>query len=208
MEIINPKIQRYLSGLIPERDEVLMDMEALAKRRDFPIIGPVVGRLLAQLAIMSGAKRILELGSGFGYSAYWFAKAAGRNGRVICTDRDPDNRKQAMGFFKRAGILKRVEFRVGNALDIIDDFNGTFDIILNDIEKVDYPRAFRKAVRRLKKGGILITDNVIRKGRVVERNPDPSTKAILEYNRLIYTSPKLWTTIVPLRDGVSVSVRL
>jgi caffeoyl-CoA O-methyltransferase len=208
MEIINPKIQRYLSGLIPERDEVLMDMEALAKRRDFPIIGPVVGRLLAQLTIMSGAKRILELGSGFGYSAYWFAKAAGRNGRVICTDRDPDNRKQAMGFFKRAGILKRVEFRVGNALDIIDDFNGTFDIILNDIEKVDYPRAFRKAVRRLKKGGILITDNVIRKGRVVERNPDPSTKAILEYNRLIYTSPKLWTTIVPLRDGVSVSVRL
>jgi caffeoyl-CoA O-methyltransferase len=208
MEIINPKIKRYLSSLIPERDEVLTDMEALASRWDFPIIGPVVGRLLAQLTIMSGAKRILELGSGFGYSAYWFAKAAGRNGKVICTDRDPKSRKQALEFLKRAGLERRVDFRVGNALQVIDDLHGTFDIILNDIDKVDYPRAFRKAAPRLKKGGILITDNVIRNGRVVEKNPDMSTKAILEYNRLIYKSPKLWTTIIPLRDGVSVSVKL
>jgi predicted O-methyltransferase YrrM len=208
MEIVNPKIKRYLFSLIPERDEVLTEMEALARRRDFPIIGPVVGRLLAQLTMISGAKRILELGSGFGYSAYWFAKAAGRNGKVICTDRDPKNRKQALEFLKRAGLARRVDFRVGNALQVIDDLHGTFDIILNDIDKVDYPRAFRKAVSRLKKGGILITDNVIRHGRVVERNPDTSTKAILEYNRLIYKSPKLWTTIIPLRDGVSVSVKL
>jgi caffeoyl-CoA O-methyltransferase len=208
MEIINPKIQKYLSGLIPEKDEVLMDMEALAKRRDFPIIGPVVGRLLAQLTIMSGAKRILELGSGFGYSAMWFAKAVGRGGKVICTDRDPGNRRQALEFLKRAGLLKTVEFRVGNALDVIDDLDGTFDIILNDISKVEYPKAFRKAVPRLKRGGILITDNVIWSGRVVQRSPDNSTKAILEYNRLSNKSRKLWTTIIPLRDGVSVSVKL
>jgi caffeoyl-CoA O-methyltransferase len=208
MEIINRKIKKYLYGLIPERDKVLKDMEASARRRDFPIIGPVVGRLLAQLTIMSGAKRILELGSGFGYSAYWFAKAAGRNGKVICTDHDPKNRNQAVEFLKRAGLNKRIDFRVGNALQVIDDLNGTFDIILNDIEKVDYPRAFRKAVPRLKKGGILITDNVLRHGRVVERNPDISTKAILEYNRLIYASPRIWTTVIPLRDGVSVSVKL
>jgi caffeoyl-CoA O-methyltransferase len=208
MEIINPKIKRYLSSLIPERDEVLRDMEALARRRDFPIVGPIVGRLLAQLTIMSGAKRILELGSGFGYSAYWFAKAMGRNGKVICTDRNPKNRKQALEFLKRAGLANRVDFKVGNALQVIDGLHGTFDIILNDIDKIDYPRAFRKAFPRLKKGGILITDNVIRHGRVVERNPDISTKAILEYNRLTYESPKLWTTIIPLRDGVSVSVKL
>jgi caffeoyl-CoA O-methyltransferase len=161
-----------------------------------------------EIIIMSGAKRILELGSGFGYSAYWFAKAARRDGKVICTDRDPKNRKQALEFLKRAGLARRVDFKVGNALQVIDGLHGTFDIILNDIDKVEYPRAFRKAVPRLKKGGILITDNVIRHGRVVEKNPDISTKAILEYNRLIYKSPKLWTTIIPLRDGVSVSVKL
>jgi caffeoyl-CoA O-methyltransferase len=183
-------------------------MEALALKTDFPIIGPLVGILLAQLTILSKAKRILELGSGFGYSAYWFAKALPDDGKIICTDADAKNRERAIGFLKRDGLLERVDFRVGNALLITEQLDGEFDIILNDIDKLDYPKAFHAATPRLKKGGLLVTDNVIRSGRVVEKNPDKSTRAILEFNKLIYDSPMLWTTIIPLRDGISVSVKL
>jgi len=208
MDIVAPKIEKYLIDLLPERDEALAEMEALAAKTGFPIIGPLVGRLLGQLTILSGARRILELGSGFGYSAYWFAKAVGGDGKVICTDADPKNREQALGFFKQSGVLEKVDFRVGNALKIIEQLQGDFDIILNDIDKEEYPEAFRRAVPRLKKGGLLITDNVIRSGRVVEENPDASTEAIMEFNRLIYSTNELWTTIIPLRDGVSVSLKL
>jgi predicted O-methyltransferase YrrM len=208
MDIVAPKIEKYLINLLPERDEALAEMEALAAKTGFPIIGPLVGRLLAQVTILSGARRILELGSGFGYSAYWFAKAAGDNGKVICTDTDPKNRDRALGFFRQGGLLNRVDFRVGNALQTIEQLHGDFDIILNDIDKEEYTEAFRKAVPRLKSGGLLITDNVIRSGRVVEENPDASTKAIMEFNRLTYSTDGLWTTIIPLRDGVSVSLKL
>ena len=208
MDIITPKIEKYLIHLLPERDQALAEMEAIASKTGFPIIGPLVGRLLAQVTILSGARRILELGSGFGYSAYWFAKAVGDGGKVTCTDIDPDNRDRALGFFKRGGLLERVDFRVGDALQIIDQLDGVFDIILNDIHKEEYPEAFRKAVPRLKKGGLLITDNVIRSGRVVEENPDASTTAIMQFNKLIYDSDELWTTIIPLRDGVSLSLKL
>lgn len=208
MEIIQPQIQKYLEHLIPDRDEVLTEMEELAKREGFPIVGPLVGRFLAQLTIMTKARRILELGSGFGYSAYWFAKAMGRNGTVICTDTDPGNRDRAIEFFKRAKLHTRVNFRVGDALEIMDQLNGKFDIIMNDINKTDYPLVFRKAVPRLKRGGLLISDNAIWHGRVVDKNPDASTKGILEFNRLIYESPDLLTTIIPLRDGISVSLKI
>jgi caffeoyl-CoA O-methyltransferase len=208
MEIVTPKIEKYLSELLPKRDQILEEMEGLAKKTDFPIIGPLVGRLLAQLTILSKARRILELGSGFGYSAYWFAKALRNDGRVICTDTNPRNRESALRFLERGGLLGKVDFRVGNALQIIEELDGEFDIILNDIEKIDYPRAFHQAVPRLKQGGLLVTDNVIRSGRVVQENPDKSTRAVLEFNKLIYESPELWTTIIPLRDGVSVSLKL
>jgi predicted O-methyltransferase YrrM len=208
VHIVDPKIEKYLNSLIPEKDEVLVEMETLARKISFPIIGPAVGRLLAQLAMVSNAKRILELGSGFGYSAYWFSKSVGRNGKVICTEADPKNRDRALRFLKRGGLLDKVDFRVGNALQIIDELKGGFDIILNDIDKVDYPEAFRKAIPRLKKGGLLITDNVIWSGRVVEKNPDRSTQGILQFNKLIYESTDLLTTIIPLRDGVSVSLKI
>ena len=208
MDILNPRIKDYLEKLTPERDPILTEMETLAIQKNFPIIGPLVGRLLALLAKGTGAKRILELGSGYGYSAYWFANAIGRNGKVICTDGDPRNRERALDFLSRAGLEDKIDFRVGDALSIIDELVGEFDLILNDIDKESYPRALHKAVPRLRKGGILISDNVIWSGRVVEKNPDSATRSILEFNRLLYTSPELLTTIIPLRDGVSVSIKI
>ncbi len=207
MDIVNPQLAEYLLNVTPDRDNVLEDMEEYARARNFPIIGPLVGRALYLLAQTRKAARILELGSGFGYSAYWFAKAIGKGGRVICTDSSPENSEHAEAYFRRGKIAGKVTFLVGDALRIIDDVEGQFDIIFNDIDKHLYPKAFRKAVPRLRKGGLLISDNVLWSGRVLNQKPDADTAGILTYNRLIYSSKELFTTILPLRDGVSVSIR-
>ncbi len=208
MDIVHAHIVDYLLNVTPERDEILEDMEQYALNRNFPIIGPLVGRLLYVLAKAAEARRILELGSGFGYSAYWFAKALGKDGKVICTEGSRENAEHAQEYFHRAKISQKIDFRVGDALKLIDDTDGQFDIIFNDIDKHQYPKAFRRAVPRLRKGGMLISDNVLWGGKVVAHKPDADTAGILTYNRLIYASKDLFTTIIPLRDGVSISIKL
>jgi predicted O-methyltransferase YrrM len=207
MELMNRLVEDYLSDIVPERDSVLMDMEELAAKEDFPIIGPLVGRLLYIMTKASGANRVLEMGSGFGYSAYWFAKAVGKDGKVVCTDDHDENEQRAQGFFKRGRIVDRVEFHVGDALKLVDKIEGEFDIIFIDIEKASYPKALRKALPRLRKGGLLIADNALRKGKIFDKRPDADTAGILTFNRMLYTSKDLFTSIVPLRDGVSISLK-
>jgi caffeoyl-CoA O-methyltransferase len=208
MEIVNAAIENYLKSLLPERDSVLQEMESYAKEKGFPIIGPLVGRLLCQLASLTQAKEIFELGSGFGYSAIWFSKGVRSAARIICTDGSRENATMAGNFLKKAGIEKLVDFRVGDALALLDQEPGPFDIILNDIDKHEYPQAFPKAVAKLRKGGLLITDNVLWYGKVVSGDTDRSTQGILEFNRLAYQASDIHTVIIPLRDGVAVSMKL
>ena len=208
MDMVNSHIVDYLLNVTPERDDVLHDMEEYALARNFPIVGPLVGRLLYVMAKSTQAKRILELGSGFGYSAYWFAKALGKEGEVICTEGNPDNADHAKSYFTRAKLSHKITFLVGDALKLIDTIEGQFDIIFNDIDKHQYPKAYRKALPRLRKGGILISDNVLWSGKVLNHKPDADTAGILTYNRLIYSSKELFSTIIPLRDGVSLSIKV
>jgi predicted O-methyltransferase YrrM len=208
MEFVNHNVVDYLNDIIPERDAVLTEMEELAAKRDFPIIGPLVGRLLYIIVKATRAARVLELGSGFGYSAYWFAKAMGKEGKVICTEDKPENEELAQQLFKRGRIADRIEFRVGDALKLIDKIEGEFDIIFFDIEKSVYPKALKKALPRLRKGGLLIADNVLWKGRIFDKRPDAATAGVLTFNRMLYSSKDLLTSIVPLRDGISISLKL
>src|SRR3990172_1775261 len=131
MEIVNAAIENYLKSLLPERDSVLQEMEQYAQEKGFPIIGPLVGRLLCQLASLTQAKKILELGSGFGYSAVWFSKGAQPGASIICTDGSREKATMAGIFLKRAGIEMLVDFRIGDALSMLDQEPGPFDIILN-----------------------------------------------------------------------------
>lgn len=208
MDIINAHIVDYLLSVTPDRDSVLDDMEEYALARNFPIVGPLVGRFLYSIAKAIDARRVLELGSGFGYSAYWFAKAIARNGKVICTESDPDNVEHAQAYLQRGKLAGKVEFITGDALKLIDEIDGPFDIIFNDVDKHQYPRVFRKALPKLRKGGLLLSDNVLWSGRILQDKPDSNTAGILTYNRLVYSSKDLFTTIIPLRDGVSLSVKL
>jgi predicted O-methyltransferase YrrM len=222
LDVLHPSIDEYLLDVIPARDEVLTEMEAYARERRFPIVGPLVGRVLHQLVLLTNPTRIFEMGSGFGYSAYWMAKALRQpEAHIICTDGSQENADRAAGYLARGGIANRIDYRVGNALEIIDETEGDFDIIYNDIDKDGYPDAFRKAIPRLRSGGLFITDNMLWLGRVVTYDTDAdvqeldeeeqwvhnTTVGVKELTRLLYSSPDVFTTIIPLRDGVSVAIK-
>jgi len=193
--------------MVPPRDDVLTEMEAEAARRGLPIVGPAVGRLLYQLAVISKAKRVFEMGSAIGYSTIWWARGVAEGGQVIYTDGDRKRADQARKYFERARVAERITVRVGDALEILSEEKQAHDIIFNDVDKVDYPRVLRLALPKLKSGGLFIADNVLWKGKLGKPNPDEQTRAILEFNRTISESKDLFTTILPLRDGVAVCVK-
>jgi len=200
-------VEDYIYSLLPPRDEVLAEMEAEAAKNDIPIIGPAVARVLYQLAKISGAKRVFEMGSAIGYSTIWLARAVGEAGSVIYTDGDKKNADKARRYFERAGVARQIMIRVGDALEYLSEEKKPYDIIFNDVDKTDYPRVFRMAIPHLRKGGLFITDNVLWSGNVAKPNPDPDTRAIRQLNQLTYESADVFTTILPIRDGISVCVK-
>jgi caffeoyl-CoA O-methyltransferase len=207
--ITNPAVEEYVYTLAPARDPVLKEMERIAAERRIPIVGPLVGQLFFQLAKITAARTVFEMGSAIGYSTIWWARAIGANGRVVYTDGDRQNAEQARKFFEQAGVVNQIEIRVGDALEILSEQKTEFDIVFNDVDKEDYPRVFRVAVPRVRKGGLFVSDNVLWHGDVADpAHNDAETKAIREFNTLLCRSPELNTTILPLRDGIAVAVKL
>jgi len=207
---VNPAIENYLHGLLRRTDHaVLSDMEALAQKNNFPIIGRLVGVFLETQARMINAERVFEFGSGYGYSAYWFAKAVGATGQVICTDADFLNQQQAQRYLTAANLWDRVDFQAGMAQDIFAQTEGLFDICYNDVDKGDYPAVWAMAKDRIRPGGLYIADNVLWRGRVAVKKPADIfpgwTEAIIEHNELIFNDPDFDAFINPIRDGVIVA---
>ena len=207
---VDPTIELYQQSLLHHTDHpVLTEMEVLAQKNNFPIIGRLVGVFLETLAKTANAQRIFEFGSGYGYSAYWFAKAVGNNGQVICTDADFLNQDKAQSYLTAAGLWDRVDFRVGMAQDVFTQTEGLFDICYNDVDKGDYPAIWLMAKDKIRPGGLYIADNVLWRGRVaVEKFTDifPGwTEAIKEHNALIFNDPEFDAFINPTRDGVIVA---
>jgi predicted O-methyltransferase YrrM len=204
---VSKTVDAYLLSLLPERDPVLQKMEEYALDRKFPFIGPLVGQLLSILTTSIHAKRIFELGSGFGFSAVHFARGLPAEGKVICTDGDPENAKAAQRFFAEAGLSDRIDFRVGDAVSVLSEYDGPFDIILMDIDKEGYPEGFRAAWPKLRVGGLFISDNMLWHGRVWSDDHAASTEGVRELTRLLYSTKNARTTILPLRDGVAVTLK-
>jgi caffeoyl-CoA O-methyltransferase len=203
---IQDDVEEYLYNLLPERDAVVTEIEEHAAENRVPIIGPAVARLMALLVQVSGAKRIFEMGSAIGYSTIWLARAAGPKGKVIYTDGDPEKARRATDYFRRAGVAKRIEVRVGNAHEILKKTTGKFDLIFNDVDKHQYPDSFRAALPKLRRGGLFITDNTLWSGKAARpaAPDDADTRGIQEFNRLVYASKELYPVLIPLRDGVTV----
>ncbi|GMV35634.1 MAG: O-methyltransferase [Fimbriimonadales bacterium] len=208
MQIVDSAVEQYMRSLAPSHHPVLREMEAYAAEKNFPIIGPLCGRLLYQYSVMLGAKQVFEMGSGYGYSTFWFAMAVGPDGRVVYTDKSEANCQKAKEFLGAAGLADRVVFEVDDALEAVRRYDGPFDVMLIDVDKPGYPEALRLAKERVRVGGLIITDNVLWSGAVAHPPSDRATEAILEYNRAAYDDPELLTTILSVRDGLAVSLRL
>jgi caffeoyl-CoA O-methyltransferase len=214
MDIVDPRVEDYMRSLLGRYDRpVLLEMEAEGKERGFPIIGRLVGVTVELLARSVAARRVFELGSGFGYSAYWFSRAVGAGGEVHCTDGDPDNEPRALGYLSRAGLSDPIRWHVGDAVTHLNGVEGSFDVVYNDIDKQGYPEAWRAARDRVRVGGLYVCDNVLWSGQVADPQGDhgrdeKTTGAILEHNSLIADDEAFVSSIVPTRDGVFVALRV
>lgn len=211
--IVPEPIERYLSGLNRGRDAVLDNVARDGAERGLPLVDAEVGALLRVLALAVGAKRILEVGTCIGYSGIWLAGALPKDGMLITMEKDPERAAIAKANFERAGLADRVSVIVGDAALKIVKVSGPFDLIFQDGHKPLYNPLLEPLVALLRPGGLLVTDNVLWEGEVVPGyNPHPrknadDTTAIAEYNERLNTHPRLLTSIVPLRDGVAISVK-
>ncbi len=214
IQIVNGNVESYMRGLLSARDEpVLLEMEKLAQEKNFPIVNRHVGVTLEILARAIGARKVFELGSGYGYSAYWFSRGVGPKGEVQCTDGDAKNAKKAEEFLTRAGLWNRIKFHVSDAVTALNKTTGEFDIVYNDVDKHGYPDAWGASRDRVRVGGFYICDNVLWSGRVAEKNekddPRPTwTQAIKKHNEMIASDKDYQSSILPIRDGVMLAFRL
>jgi len=209
--LVAPALDAYLLDLAKSQhhDPVLEEMEERARQQGFPIIGPAVGRLLEVAARGIGTRRVMELGSGYGYSAYWFARAVGPSGSVVCTDGNASNARDAEAYLRRAGLWDRVRYRVGDALAGLAAEPGDFDVVYCDVEKRGYPECWQAASERIRVGGMYLCDNVLWSGRVADPgDSSDDTVAIREHNRLVCADTRYVSSIAPLRDGVMLALRV
>lgn len=203
-------VQEYLAGLVPPRPAELQQMETVAQQNDFPIIGPACGQYCYQLARMLGARSVFELGSGFGYSTAWFAKAVRENGGGVVhhTVWDQQLSDQAAGHLSALGYADLVKMHVSEAVESLRGQDGTFDIIFNDIDKQAYPASLPVIKDKLRSGGLLIIDNMLWSGRIFDSSDQsPATQGVREFTRLITTDPQWIVSLAPVRDGMIIAYK-
>ena len=204
------KVQDYLTSLVPPREPELQAMEAYAAKNDFPIIGPSCGYYCYQLARMIGARSVFELGSGYGYSTAWFAKAVRENGGGVIhhTVWDDKLSKMAQEHLSKLGYGDLVKYHNAEAVETLRKTQGPFDIIFNDIDKHGYPDSLPVTKEKLRSGGILIIDNMIWHGQILDPNDhEKNTEAIRQFTHAITTDPDWIVSLTPTRDGMIVAYK-
>ena len=212
-QVVPDAIEQYLSSLNHQADDVLKDIARSGEQQDLPLVDAEVGVLLRVLATAIQARRILEIGTAIGYSGIWLAGALPADGSLMTMEVDEQRARQAREHFTRAGLANRASVIVGDAQRMLAKVAGPFDLIFQDGDKKLYGPMLDRLVELLRPGGVLVTDNVLWDGEVVPgfvttpRRDAGETRAIVEYNERLNTHPHLVTSIVPLRDGVAISVK-
>jgi predicted O-methyltransferase YrrM len=205
-----PEVAPYLDRLVPERHPELQRMEAEAAKTDFPIIGPAAGQLCYLVARLIGARSVFELGSGFGYSTAWFARAVHENGGGVVhhTVWDQELSTRAAHHLSRMDLAGLVEFTVGEAVEALTRTPGPFDIIFSDINKDGYPASLPVIKTRLRRGGVMIVDNLLWSGRIFDAtDTTKDTAGVREFTRMVMSDPDWIASIIPIRDGVLMAQR-
>lgn len=219
-ELVSETVGRLLRLTAPEMDEVLESMEAQARESGFPTVGPDVGAFLRLCARLVDADSVFEFGSGYGYSAYWVAPALPSDGQIVLTEVDRDELEQAREYLSRGGYDDRAVFEQGDAIETVEHYDGPFDLVLVDNENHRYIDAFEAVREKLAPGGVVIADNVITATgqfdpeelrAVLEDDHEPESEnlaGIADYYHHVRTDPAFETVLVPIGEGVTVSVRL
>ncbi|MFP3959501.1 MAG: O-methyltransferase [Spirochaetaceae bacterium] len=208
--VIPKQLGAYLDELTGERPEELRRMEAYARRHSFPIIGPAAGQMCYVITRLLGARSVYELGSGYGYSTAWFAKAVRDNGGGVVQHVvwDEALSRMAREHLDRLGLTELLRYHVGEAVEALRRSDGPFDLIFNDIDKHAYPHSLPVIEEKLRPGGVLITDNMLWGGNVLDdADHSPDTEGVRELTRLITESDRWTSTIIPIRDGLIVARR-
>jgi predicted O-methyltransferase YrrM len=202
------RIQEHLLSLVPSRDPEMVSMEKYAEEKSFPIIGPSAGYTCYQLARLIGAHSVFEMGSGFGYSTAWFARAVKENGGGIVHHVvwDQELSERARGHLSKLGLGDLVEYHVSEAVGTLREAAGPFDLIFNDIDKQEYPVSLPVIKQKLRRGGLLITDNLLWHGRIFDgKDHSPATEGVRDFTRLITQDPDWIVSLLPVRDGLAVA---
>ena len=211
--IVPDAIEHYLAGLNRGGDAVLDEIARGNQTRGLPLVDAEVGALLRVLATAAAATRILEIGTAIGYSGIWLAGALPPGGMLLTMEMSEERAGEARANFARAGLADRTSVIVGDAQLKIAKVSGPFDLIFQDGSKQLYEPLLDRLVGLLRPGGLLVTDNVLWNGEVVPgfagtpTQPPEDTRAITAYNERLASHPDLITAVVPLRDGVSISVK-
>ncbi len=207
MAITYDYIDDYLYRIAQPRDSLLERMEEEAGTGAVPIIGPLVGRFLYNLAKSSQSKNVLEIGTAIGYSGIWLGRAVAPKGSVTTIDMDPERVKIAKRNISEAKLDKTIRVLEGNVLKILPTLKGEYDLIFLDSDKDVYVEAFKMGVKKLRKGGLFVADNTLWGGDVAKGGKSDLTQTMIKFNKEVFGYPNLSTTILPLRDGVLVSLK-
>lgn len=203
----------------PPADDVLTEMEERAERTDFPTVGPEVGRMLALCTRLTGARSVFELGSGFGYSAYWIGRALPVGGSVILTERDADLLGDAQSYFERGGLTDRAVFEHGDALELAESCEKSFDLVVLDHDTADYVRGFDAVRELVAPGGAIVTDNVAIYEDILtpdgllatldgETAPNDRTRVVADFYEYVHEDPDFETYVLPVDEGLAISYRI
>lgn len=208
--LLDPQLSPYLDGLVPPRPPEMAAMEADAAKTDFPIIGPAAGHVCYLIARLIGARSVFELGSGFGYSTAWFARAVRDNGGGVVHHSvwEDELSRRARGHLSALGLADLVTFHVGESVAALRASTGPFDLIFNDIDKAGYPASLPVIASRLRPGGVLIVDNMLWSGRIFDdADRSEHTQGIRTLTQIVTTDPGWTASIIPVRDGLLVAQR-
>lgn len=209
-ELLAPALTRYLEELVPPRPRELAEMEVQGRAARFPIIGPVAGQFCYLLARLAGARTIFEMGSGYGYSTAWFARAVKENGggTVFHVVWDEALSRRARDHLRALRLDDVIEYRVGEAVRTLAESPGPFDLIFNDIDKEGYPASLPVIAEKLRPGGLLIVDNALWGARIFDAaDRSPSTEGVRELTRLLAADAAWTVSLVPIRDGLLIAQR-
>ncbi len=206
--LVAPEIEAYAEAhSIPESDVCRRLREETFRSIELPqmVVGPLEGAFLKLMAQLVGAKRVLEIGTFTGYSALCFAEALPDDGTVITCDIDSESTEFAKQYWAQSPVGKKIEARLGSALETMDQLKGPFDVIFIDADKINYVNYYQRGLELLASNGVMLIDNVLWNGDVIIHPPlDDSTAAIQELNRVVAADDRVSSVLVTIRDGVLV----